>query len=270
MINHNWKNVIISLAFVVIFCISGFADPKDTLYQVATISALQYGLYDGAVTLGETKQHGNFGLGTLNHLDGELIVLDGKAYQIAYSGEVKEFEDAQKTPFAAVTMFEPDMTFPVASRYSYSEFTNYIDSLLPTTNIFYAIKVEGTFSYVKTRSVPRQTQKPYPRLADVVKNQSVFEFENVEGTLVIVRCPAYITGVSVPGYHIHFLTKDKKGGGHVLEFTTDKVNIAIDNTLGFEMILPNSDDFNKADIKAEDTGSVEKPKSQIRGFQKLK
>ncbi|MFC2032792.1 acetolactate decarboxylase, partial [Chloroflexota bacterium] len=32
-----------------------------------------------------------------------------------------------------------------------------------SSNIFYAIKIEGMFSYVKTRSVPAQ-EKPYPPL----------------------------------------------------------------------------------------------------------
>jgi acetolactate decarboxylase len=98
----------------------------------------------------------------------------------------------------------------------YGQLEQYLDKLLPTENIFYAIKIEGTFKYIKTRSVPKQN-KPYPPLVEVVKNQPTFEFHNVKGTIVGFRCPSYVEGINVPGYHLHFITGDKKAGGHLLE-----------------------------------------------------
>ncbi len=41
----------------------------------------------GTMTVGELLEHGDLGLGTLDSIDGELIVLDGKAYQV--KGSVK-------------------------------------------------------------------------------------------------------------------------------------------------------------------------------------
>ena len=88
----------------------------------------------------------------------------------------------------------------------------------PPKTCFYAVMIQGEFSYVKTRSVPAQ-EKPYPPLAEVTKNQPTFEFTDVTGTMVGFRCPPYVTGINVPGYHLHFLTDDRTAGGHLLEFT---------------------------------------------------
>jgi acetolactate decarboxylase len=45
---------------------------RDTLFQTSTLSALQAGDYDGILTIGALKQHGDFGLGSFNTLDGEM------------------------------------------------------------------------------------------------------------------------------------------------------------------------------------------------------
>ena len=120
--------------------------------------------------------------------------------------------------------------------------------MLPTPNIFYAIKIEGSFDYMKTRSVPRQ-EKPYPPLVEVTKNQPVFEFNDVEGTIVGFRCPAYVQEINVPGDHLHFVTDGRDGGGHVLEFKVEEATVSVDYTSAFLMILPGEDsDFYAIDL----------------------
>ena len=129
---------------------------------------------------------------------------------------------------------------------------------MPTGNIFYAIKIEGTFSYIKTRSVPAQ-EKPYPPLVEVTQNQPIFEFNDVEGTIVGFRCPAYVAGINVPGYHLHFLTKSKDSGGHVLEFEIVEAVASIDYTSEFLMILPGDDsDFYEVDLTQDKQKELEK------------
>jgi len=115
----------------------------------------------------------------------------------------------------------------------------YLDNLLPKKDIFYAIKIEGTFKYIKARNIPGQN-KPYPQFSEVVKNQLIFEFNDVEGTIVGFWCPAYVEGMSVPGYHFHFITKDRKTGGHLLECQMQDVKIEIDYTPEFHVALSES------------------------------
>jgi acetolactate decarboxylase len=157
-----------------------------------------------------------------------------------------------------VTFFEPDKSALLdESINKYEQLTGYLDNLLPTKNIFYAIKIEGVFEYIKTRSVPKQN-KPYSPLVEAVKSQSTFEFQNVEGTMVGFRCPAYAEGVNVPGYHLHFITKDRKAGGHLLECQMQNVTIEIDYTSNFYMVLPQSGEFYKVDLTKGKQKELEK------------
>ncbi len=220
---------------------------EDVIYQTSTINALLEGIYDGEITYKELKQHGDFGLGTFNGLDGEMIGLGGKFYQIKADGIAYPVDDLMKTPFAVVTFFEPDKSVLLDEAVDYDQLGQYLDNLLPTKNIFYAVKIEGAFKYIETRSVPKQ-DKPYPPLVEVTKNQLTFEFHDVEGTIVGFRCPEYVEGINVPGYHFHFITKDRKAGGHLLQCQMENVRIEIDYTSEFYMVLPESAEFYEGDL----------------------
>jgi len=245
-------------AFLVtaIFGCSSLRKDKDVLFQTSTINALLEGVYDGEVTYQELKKHGNFGIGTFNGLDGEMIGLDGKFYQIKADGIAYPVDDSMKTPFAVVTFFDPDSSVLLDKAMDYKQLEQYLDDLLPTKSVFYAIRMKGNFKYIKTRSVPRQS-KPYPRLVEVVKNQPTFEFHNVEGSMVGFWCPAYVEGINVPGYHIHFITEDRKSGGHLLECQMENMEIEIDYTSRFYMVLPEGGEFHKVDLTREKETELE-------------
>lgn len=244
------------LAVAVCGC-SHLQKDRDVLFQTSTINALLEGIYDGETTYGELKQHGDFGLGTFNGLDGEMVGLDGKFYQVKADGIAYPVSDSAKTPFAVVTFFKTDKTVLLEKAEDYSQLKQYLDYSLPTKNIFYAIKIEGVFKYIKTRSVPGQT-KPYPPLVEVTKNQPIFEFHDVKGTIVGFRCPVYVKGINVPGYHLHFITKNKKAGGHILECQMRNVNIEVDYASKFFMVLPEHSEFYKVDLSKEKQTELEK------------
>ena len=161
-----------------------------------------------------------------------------------------------KTPFAVVTFFEADKSVSLDKGIDYDQLQKFIDWLIPTKNIFYAIRIDGDFKYVKTRSVPRQS-KPYPPLVEVVKTQPIFEFHDVKGTMIGFRTPDYMKGVNVPGYHLHFITEDRKAGGHLLECTLKDVKIDLDYTSELFMVLPQGSFF-KADLSKEQHKELEK------------
>lgn len=219
----------------------------ETLFQVSTINALMEGVYEGSVTVAELRKRGNFGIGTVNGLDGELIMLDGQCYQVKDDGSVSIVEDEVMTPFAVVTSFKSNQKVDVLNIESYDHLKQVIDVMIPSDNIFYAIKVEGNFNYVKTRSVPRQ-YRPYPRLAEALENQTLFEFKDVGGTLVGFWFPEYIKDINDPGYHLHFLNSSESGGGHLLDCKIRNATITIDSTLSFFMVLPGSNAFYSADL----------------------
>jgi acetolactate decarboxylase len=225
--------------------------PHDTVFQVSTIDALLLGMYDGDATIGDVSRHGDFGIGTFAALDGEMVVLDGDFYQITSDGNAHPVSRDAQTPFCAVTFFEPDFSLTIPEAVDYDRLQELVSGRLPTKNIFYAVKVEGTFDEIRVRSVPRQ-QKPYPPLTDVVKDQPVYTFNNVKGTLVGFVCPGYVKDVNVVGWHLHLITDDRRVGGHVLALSARDLTVTIDETASFSLYLPTDAEFYGADL-SEDT-----------------
>ena len=252
------RQLLLAITLVILICGRSYAQKnEEVLYQTSTINALLDEVYDGNMTFGELKRHGDLGLGTFNNLDGEMIGLDGTFYQIKADGVAYPVNDSMKTPFAVVTFFESDKTKELDKSVNYEQLKLYLDDILPTENIFYAFKIEGTFEYIKARSVPGQN-KPYPPLVEIVKDQPIFEFHDVEGTLVGSWFPGYMKGINVPGYHFHFITEDKKAGGHLLECQTENVKIGIDYTSNSYLALPEDEGFYKAELSKENRAALEK------------
>ncbi|HVY55248.1 MAG TPA: acetolactate decarboxylase [Thermodesulfobacteriota bacterium] len=245
------------ILLIVLVIASAKAYAGDVIFQTSTLDALMAGVYDGNFTFGELKKHGNFGLGTVNDLDGEMIGLDGVFYQVKSDGKVSAVPDDAKTPFAVVTFFEADESLPLYKKLRCNELESYIESLLPTKNILYAVKIAGRFDYVKTRSVPRQ-QKPFPPLTEAVKHETYFEMKNVKGTMAGFWLPDYVKDINATGFHLHFITDDRESGGHVLDCTTKDVKIEIDYSRGLDISLPDTSGFYNADLTGAAGSDVEK------------
>jgi acetolactate decarboxylase len=215
------------------------------------------GVYGGDLTYQELARHGDFGLGTFDALDGEMIALDGAFYQIKADGRVYPVTGAMTTPFAAVTFFKASRTHMIELPLNYPQLLDYVDRLLPGPNLPCAIRIEGRFPTVKTRSIPRQ-QKPYLPLAQAAKKQVVFELANVKGVIVAFRYPAYLAGVNMPGYHCHFITADRRAGGHLLDCRVEGATVAVDALPNFFLRLPNSQEFLKLDLTEDRRHELEK------------
>ena len=220
---------------------------NDQITQVSVINALMIGRYDGVMSIRELLRYGDLGVGTLDHLDGELIVLDGRAYQVRSDGVVAPVGSDRSTPFSVVTPFEQDGELSCSRIGGLSELDNLLDDALPQKNNFVAIRVDGRFASITLRSVKRQ-EPPYRPLADVAKSQSVWTHEDVSGTLVGIRSPAWVKGLNVPGYHWHFLSDDRKVGGHVLDCHAPELRVRYDVCRDWLIKLDASADFNAANL----------------------
>ena len=243
------KLSVLLLFFLFSFSIICSQDSKDVIYQTSTIAALLEGIYNGNMTFKELKTHGNFGLGTFNNLDGEMIAFDGKFYQVKSDGIVYPVNDSQKTPFAIVTSFIEDFSFNTEKN-DYKKLEKLINQNIPSKNLFYAILITGKFSYIKTRSVPEQS-RPYPRLVDASKSQKEFEFKSIKGNLIGFRTPEFANGINISGYHFHFLSDDLTKGGHLLECVIDSCKISLDQKLNVFVQLPNTSDFFNANLSSD-------------------
>jgi acetolactate decarboxylase len=231
--------------------------PKNTLTQVSTIDALLAGSYDGQMTLENLLKYGDFGLGTFDALDGEMIVLDHQVYQARADGTVHLMPTNATTPFACVVNFKPDMTPCLKSVLTDESFQTAVDQLAPNQNLFLAVKFHGYFTSMKVRSVPKQ-EKPYPPLAEVTQHQSVFEYTGVKGTVLGFRCPAFVKGINVTGWHLHFISDDKTKGGHILDFTTVGGNLQLDACNRFYMMLTDKEQFAALDLTKDRSAELKK------------
>jgi acetolactate decarboxylase len=211
--------------------------PHHTLFQTSTIDALLDGNYEGDISFAELADQGDFGLGTFDALDGEMIGLDGAFYQVRADGRAYEVGKQMKTPFAVVTFFEPKEILPLTSPIDNAALFTYLDKVAGDRATCHAVRVDGFYRYVKTRSVPRQ-HKPYPPLVEAVKHQPTFEFRDVWGSLVGFRFPDYVQGLNVSGYHFHFITEDRSAGGHLLECRIARGELSVDHESDLRLELP--------------------------------
>ncbi len=231
----------------------------NPLYLCAPVNALVEGVYEERIPYSEIKKHGDFGLGTFDSLDGEMVMLDGDIYQITADGRVHQRNEAAFTPFACVTFYQPAAHDELIGSSTYEDFLAWLERLLPSPNIFYALRIEGRFSYVKVRSVPKQDC--YKPLVEVTKDQPVFEYTDVEGTLAGFFTPSFLSSLSVPGLHLHFLSSDFRRGGHLLECHSNGIRASVQFIYSVELGLPMSLDYLTLDFQrdiAEDLDRAEK------------
>jgi acetolactate decarboxylase len=219
---------------------------EPVLYQYATIDALLAGAYDGDMSVAELSKHGNFGIGTYNRVDGEMIVIDGQFYRAQGNGKVQKADPADLSPFAVITDFKPDTQFALQDIHALVELESKLDSLLPNKNLIYAIRISGDFDDMTTRAISPQ-EKPYKPLAEVTKTQSVFHLGKTSGQLIAFRSPAFVKGFNVPGYHWHYLAADRQSGGHVLALALANARVEIAQLADVEIKIPTTKAFADTD-----------------------
>jgi acetolactate decarboxylase len=226
-------------------------------FQASTIGALLEGAYDGDLSFAELAEHGDLGLGTLNGLDGEMIAIDGRFYRADVDGDVGEIDGETRTPFAVVTRFEPTIDVARDGPLEHDELLAWLDELIPAGVASCAVRVDGRFDSVLARSVPRQ-YPPYRPLTEVVAGQHVFELTDVAGTMLGFRFPDYVEGIEVSGYHLHFISADRRRGGHVLgSHTSSIVRARIDASGELRVELPPGVDLADPDLASATHAAVE-------------
>lgn len=227
------------------------------LFQASTIGALLDGAFDGDLSFAELAEHGDLGLGTLNHLDGEMIAIDGEFFRADVDGNVERVPPEERTPFAVVVQFDPTVEerLPAEER-SHDELLAQLDRLVPAGASSCAIRLDGNFELVRARSVPRQSP-PFRPLTEVVADQHVFELQGVEGTMLGFRFPTYVEGIEVAGYHLHFISADRGRGGHVLDSRSGELRVQIDPSDDLHIELPPRVELGDPDLAAETHAAVE-------------
>jgi acetolactate decarboxylase len=224
------------------------------MYQISTSSALVEGVYFGAVSSKYLLLHGDFGLGTFQNLDGEMVIADGAIYQIHSDGTALRRDDDFQVPFAVITRFLEEELFQTGPIASLHDLEQACDLHRQSENLFYAFRVEGVFEKVYARAV--SAVGAGTRLADAAKAQGEFEFNNIEGTLVCFWSPSFSSAFNVPAYHFHFISGDRRRGGHVLDLSSVRLRIGVQMLWEYDVRLPDQGSFLTADLSRDPTSDL--------------
>ena len=233
------------------------AKPLHSLFQVSTSRSLVAGKYDGVITCEKLLEHGDFGLGTFAGLRGEMVVVDGRVFRIEGNGRISEALPTDEAPFATVTWFVPGIEECVEATSSLDDLTAHLDHVRRSDNLFYAVRIDGHFTTVKTRAVSAPAA-PGATLVDAAKTQHEFEFHATTGTLVGFYSPSFAGAISVPGYHLHFLSQDRSQGGQI---QTGRICIQVEELEDFHVALPENEAFLTADLSRDTSSDLHKAES---------
>ena len=246
-LTKNWTFVVVAILSIAVVSVAFYetvqlkfgadaVESPGTLFQLQAFNLFAAGNYEGNTTFAEIARHGDFGIGTVNGLNGEMIALNGEFFQIPTEGSPRRIGESEKTPYATVTFFEADWTLQVDSL-NYSQLTECINATLPNYDAIYAIKIHGFFTFAKTRSVPMQT-KPYSPLLEAIKKQTVFTRDGAYATSVGFYFPASMDGVDATGYHLHLITDDRTLSGHLLECVVENATVEIGRINNYHLLIP--------------------------------
>jgi acetolactate decarboxylase len=209
---------------------------RHLVWQTSSIDALLDGAYEGDLTVGELAAHGDLGIGTVQHLDGEMVVLDGEFYTVKADGSVRREHDATRTPFAVVCRFTPDPAVALEGPLDLAALCEYIDAVAGDAAVV-AVRIDGLLRDVHVRSVPRQ-HPPYPPLAEVTAHQIEWTLPEMRGSIVGFRFPDYAQGIDVAGYHLHVISDDRQAGGHLLGVSVVGGELLVDRSSELHLEVP--------------------------------
>lgn len=229
---------------------------QHRMYQISTSAALVEGVGKGAVSSSTLLEHGDFGLGTFENLDGEMVILDRAIYQVRGDGSVKHRQDEFQIPFAVVTRFQEEASFHSAAIQCLKDLELACDPHRESNNLFYALRIDGAFGTVHARAVSGIS--PGTKLVDAANEQKEFHFTNIEGTLVCLWSPSYSSAFNVPGYHFHFISKDRTKGGHVLDCGAKTLRVGLQMLCEYDVRLPDKGSFLTADLSNDPAAALQK------------
>ena len=222
------------------------------LFQVSTLQALMLGYTRSVIPVSELLGHGDTGLGTFTDVDGEMIVLDGGCYRAMENGDIAVAEPDRGVPFSVVCSMEEHnpMEFGAMDNIEAlkTALNNTIDSHFGLNSMHMA-RIDGEFEIVDARSESGYKSVHEDLKFILGKTQKAFQFEKIKGTLVCAYFPDYMDGINAAGWHLHFISDDRKHGGHVFDIQMKSGKGCISKINAIEIKLPDEPVFDTYSLK---------------------
>ncbi|MBR6478368.1 MAG: acetolactate decarboxylase [Lachnospiraceae bacterium] len=238
----------------------------QSMYQVSTLQALLMGYSKTVVTVKELLKHGNTGLGTFEDVNGEMIVLDGVCYRAADDGSVTVVDPETGVPFAAVTQMKSKRTFQLGEISGIDDLKNELTLRVEEDfglNSMHVVRIDGSFERVSARSESGYRAHHVTLKEALSHTQRDFYFDNLKGSLVCIYYPDYMDGINAAGWHFHFVSEDKKLGGHVFDLCMKEGSATLDKISMIDIRLPMDaafDTYSLKEVSKDEVKSVEQGK----------
>ena len=237
------------------------------MYQVSTLQALMLGYSRSVVTVAELLEHGDTGLGTFEDVDGEMIVIDGTCYRATENGAVVVAEPDKGVPFSAVCNMQGNRTFDLGAFESIDALKSQLNILVEEDfglNSMHVARIDGEFSFVDARSESAYKSMHVTLKEVLERTQKAFCFEDTKGSLICVYFPDFMDGINAAGWHLHFVSDDRKFGGHVFDIAMIRGKVTLDQINALELRLPDEPVFDTYALKGasgDEIKQVEQGKS---------
>lgn len=228
----------------------------STLYQFGLAQAFLLGLCDGNWRFDQIKTYGNFGHGTFNAVDGELIVLDGKFYRIDATGKAAEVKNDAQTPICTLIHFEPTHQSKLRDVSSYQALGEILLTEIQSLNCISALRIDAVFSDLWVRSEIPQTKPYQPLDKTFLQTQRKLHHQNIQGTLVGFYTPKYFSGIVLPGFHFHFIDEARTCGGHVLDLKFQEAKLSCQAVSKVELFLPETEAFQHMNLDVDSSTAL--------------
>ncbi|UFS60784.1 acetolactate decarboxylase [Subtercola endophyticus] len=223
--------------------------------QFSVIHALMAGLYDGVFPAPQVLEKGDFGIGCGHALNGELVFVDGEIYRCTSDGSVTLADDSELIPFAEVAKFAPTVSVPIDGTrdgpLGRDDLEALVSSFFPSPNLFFALRIDGAFDRMLVREPIRQ-HHPFRPLVEVMQTQNESELGPTTGSMIGFWAPQIYQGVTVAGFHFHYLDDARAVGGHCLDYSISSATLTMQALSSITLRLPQTPEFLTADFAQAD------------------
>lgn len=210
---------------------------RDATHQLQLAHVLLDGGYDGVATLAEALAQGDHGLGTVDRLDGELVVVDGQPWRVDWHGRATLMPLQTRTPFVVVSTMSNPRTTRLRDVDRQGVVAAVAD-LADDPGAVVCVRLEGSFRRVLVRSVPPQNP-PYRPYAQVCATDEVrWQHAPFYGVFVGFSFPDLQAGATIPGLHLHGLDRLRTTGGHNHELEVKDALLSVATSHDVVMTLP--------------------------------
>ena len=164
--------------------------------------------------------------------------------------------DDAAAPFWVTARFKADLTQTLTAVDGWAHLCAQLDGMRPSGNLFAALRVRGVFELVHARVACRA--RPGASLVEATSRQSEFHWTGVAGTLVGFWTPEWARTVNVPGFHLHFLSDDRRCAGHVIDIRAKGVVAELHAASDLHLVLPSNEAFLRADLSGDPAAALAK------------